>query len=318
MSRVNWLNQSIRLLHRTTTNKINVNSSIFGGGSILPIKSKSHENNDKHYNNNYSNNSNNTKNNDRKYLIGGGSASILMLGAGYIICQECFEESEHHVTQVSTRFQYPKVLNKEENLYYRLICIGQRKMRFLNIGLYSVGIYINSDIAKVKLEEVLLLEKEQFCKNREEIKDKILERGIGVSIKIRPTKKVHWDHLYNGLQNPLIMILLKKHNMSLNEIDVLLNELRSAMPSNKEIPTTCQIDFVKKEGTNGQSGALLVLYNEKPIKEIQDRRLSDALFDFYLGDHSKLPDVRDKFFENLWLITREQQPNKVHISNFGF
>eukprot|EP01132_Coremiostelium_polycephalum_P001008 gene1008-1278_t len=141
--------------------------------------------------------------------------------------------------------------------------------------------------------------------------DELLTKGVGMSIKIRPTRKVTWDHLYKGFEKNIAMMLLTKYGMNLQEIGDIMDELKSSMKYNQEISTTSQIDFVRKESDPG----FLILYNEKVIKEINDQRFSDCFFEFYLGSHSKVPEARTEFYNSLWNLMRNEK--SADVSLFG-
>ncbi|EAL69128.1 hypothetical protein DDB_G0276631 [Dictyostelium discoideum AX4] len=264
-------------------------------------------------NNNNNNNQNNQNNNNKNYfkdfmavgIVGGLSLAIPSIA----FCVECFEEDDEFITQIKTGFKFPKILSTEYP--FNLVNIGSRKLSFINMNVYSIGFYINKDNAKNKLNEHYSNQsKEDFCMNKVEIAQDILDKGIGVTIKIRPTRKVNWGHIYGGFQRSLIIMLLKKYDMPLDEIEVLMNQLKSTLKSTQEISTTESIDFIKNDGLDP---SLIILFNNKQVLEIKDKRLANCFFDFYLGDNTKTPEARNQFFENLWSIFNHDQNLKNNI-----
>jgi len=297
---------------KNVTNNVN-RYFVSSSSSFLLNQSKEQQQqqqqNQQNYNNkNYNNNNNNFK---KRVLIGLALGSIIV-PTSIALCREAFEENDDHVIQIKTGFKYPKILNKDQNLYYRIVNIGTRYVSMLNLSVYSMGFYVNEEVAKLKLSNQIGRDKKEFCESRNEIMDELLKKGVGLSLKIRPTRKVTWDHIYNGFQKSLVMLLLKKYDVPLAEIEILMNELKSSMKPNDELPTTSQLDFVKKEGNEP---SLIILFNEKPIKEIKDQRLVDCFFDFYLGDYSKVDKVRDQFFENLWILMNTDKSHHPHMTH---
>ncbi|KAF2069300.1 hypothetical protein CYY_009381 [Polysphondylium violaceum] len=261
-------------------------------------------------NQSYNNNNNDNNNNFKKRILMGVAIGSILIPTSIALCKEAFEENDDHVIQIKTGFKYPKILNKDQNLYYRIVNIGTRYVSLFNLSVYSMGFYVNEEVAKIKLANQIGKDKKEFCESRNEVMDDLLKKGVGISLKMRPTRKVTWDHIYNGFQKSLVMLLLKKYDVPLAEIEVLMNDLKSSMKPNDELPTTSQLDFVKKEGNEP---TLIILYNEKPIKEIKDQRLVDCFFDFYLGDYTKVDKVRDQFFENLWILMNTDKSHHPHM-----
>ncbi|EGC37573.1 hypothetical protein DICPUDRAFT_30075 [Dictyostelium purpureum] len=272
-----------------------------------------------HYSFNYQNNNNNNNNSNNnnfnyKKILTYGIVGIALAVPSIVLCQECFDEDEDFITQIKTGFKFPKILNKDQNILFNIVNIGNRKLSFININVYSLGFYINQEHAQTKLSEHVTKSKEEFCNDKESIKQEILDKGIGVSLKIRPNRKVTWGHIYGGFQRALIVMLLKNYNMTLEEIEPMMLELKESLKPHQEISTSEQIDFVKKDG---DSPSLIIFFNEKPVKEIKDKRLANCFFDFYLGQNSKAPEATKEFYENLWNIFNNKQDHHHHQSTLS-
>ncbi|EFA78345.1 hypothetical protein PPL_08996 [Heterostelium album PN500] len=78
----------------------------------------------------------------------------------------------------------------------------------------------------------------------------------------------------------------------------------------EELTTQSELDFIRTK-----SGELLVLHDQQLLKKIENNRLSSVLFEFYLGDYTKVPEVRQDFFEQLYNIIKNK--NDRDITSIG-
>ncbi|GAM24264.1 hypothetical protein SAMD00019534_074390 [Acytostelium subglobosum LB1] len=273
----------------------------------------------------YSSNNNKNDNNDKSssssssngsYAAAAFTLSLMLLPGAVAMCKECFEETPDHIIQIKTGYQYPKrMVNKDLNIDHAIVAIGNRVMSFLKINVYSMAIYIDDMELTNKnelKERANNMQVEEFTKSSKEVLDMLIDKCVGMSLKIRPTKKVTWNHIYSGLETSMTNLVWRKNQkLELVEIEEWLTDLRTVMPPNQEISTQSELDFVRNK-----DGKLLVLLDKQLLREIQDVRLGDTLFEFYLGSSSKVPEVRQEFYSKLWTILRNKSES-VDISTIG-
>eukprot|EP01133_Synstelium_polycarpum_P015423 gene15423-18291_t len=169
-----------------------------------------------------------------------------------------------------------------------------------------MGVYIDEVEARSKLGEMAVSkEMDDFVKDKDSVLDKIIKDGVGVSIRIIPTRKVTWNHIYDGLEKQMSTLLWKRYDLSLEEIDNCMAEVKNSFGRNQELPTTDKLDFVRRKDT------LVIMHNEVVIKEITDARLTETLFSLYLGPTSRVPEIRQEFYERLHTLLRNKSPHNI-------
>ncbi|EGG22640.1 hypothetical protein DFA_04770 [Cavenderia fasciculata] len=258
-------------------------------------------------NNNNDNNKKNTHDNGYKYFGTTMTAALVIGACGYTLC-ECFEDHENHVVQIKTGYKYPKYLIGNDE--YRLVVVGTRALTMFKFNVYSIGMYINESEAKKQLLEHSKKDQIDFCNGKAVVLEQLMSNGTGLCIKIKPTRKVTWDHIFNGFEGTMADMMWRKYQMDLGDVEILMKQLKSAFPGNMDMPTTSEIDFLRKD-----ADTLVVLFDNKPVKEITDQRFATTFFEFYLGDRSKVPVVRKEFYERLWKIL--QPADTEHLNRFG-